>query len=331
MKYPKIIAEIAQGFEGSLKQSKLFIKAASSANADAVKFQLVYADEICTKEYKYYKLFKSLEMSNKDWNEINDYANQLKIDFIVDVFGYKSLKTAEKLRLNAVKIHATDLTNIDLIKKVSSSKINTVILGVGGAYINEIEDVIKILHNKKLEILLGFQGYPTEVKDNNISRISYVSDKVSKIHNDFTIGFAAHPKEEDYKDIISITAIGAGAKIIEKHLTLGKIMKIEDYESALNPDEFHDFVNKVKSSYLAYGGDNNPDSLSDAEENYRNFARKDIVASKEIKKNTIIAKHHTELKRSGNKNAIKILNDVIGKKLTVSLKKDQPFTKKILK
>ena len=122
------------------------------------------------------------------------------------------------------------------------------------------------------------------MKDNNISRISYVNDKVSKIHNDFTIGFAAHPKEEDYKDIISITAIGAGAKIIEKHLTLGKIMKIEDYESALNPDEFHDFVNKVKSSYLAYGGDNNPDSLSDAEENYRNFARKDIVASKEIKK-----------------------------------------------
>ena len=28
MKYPKIIAEIAQGFEGSLKQLKLFIKAA---------------------------------------------------------------------------------------------------------------------------------------------------------------------------------------------------------------------------------------------------------------------------------------------------------------
>ena len=50
--------------------------------------------------------------------EINDYANQLKIDFIVDVFGYKSLETAEKLKLNAVKIHATDLSNTDLIKKI---------------------------------------------------------------------------------------------------------------------------------------------------------------------------------------------------------------------
>ena len=39
-----------------VSNSQNFIKAASSANVDAVKFQLVYADEICTKEYKYYKL-----------------------------------------------------------------------------------------------------------------------------------------------------------------------------------------------------------------------------------------------------------------------------------
>lgn len=331
MKYPKIIAEIAQGFEGNLTQSKLFIKAASSANADAVKFQLVYADEICTREYKYYELFKSLEISIEDWSEINDYARHLNIDFIVDVFGYRSLETAEKLNLKAVKVHATDLTNLDLIKKISLSKINTVILGVGGAYINEIQDVVQILNNKTLEILLGFQGYPTEVEDNNISRISFVKDKISKIHKDFLIGFAAHPKENDYQDIVSVTAIGAGAEIIEKHLTLGKIMKIEDYESALNPDEFHEFVNKVKSSYSAYGGHNNPEILSNSEENYRNFARKDIVASVDLKENTIITKNHIELKRTGNTEAIKLLNDVIGKKLTVSLKKDQAFTKKILK
>ena len=58
----KIIAEIAQGYEGNLTQSKLFIKAAAFSGADLVKFQLVYADELCTKDYKYYDLFKSLEI-----------------------------------------------------------------------------------------------------------------------------------------------------------------------------------------------------------------------------------------------------------------------------
>ena len=35
---PKIIAEIAQGFEGDLKQSKLLVKAASSAGANVLNF-----------------------------------------------------------------------------------------------------------------------------------------------------------------------------------------------------------------------------------------------------------------------------------------------------
>ena len=42
----KIIAEIAQGFEGNFTQSKLLIKAAAKAGADSVKFQLVYAEEL---------------------------------------------------------------------------------------------------------------------------------------------------------------------------------------------------------------------------------------------------------------------------------------------
>ena len=58
----KIIAEIAQGFEGNFEQSKLLIKAAAKAGADAVKFQLVYADELATVDYQYYSLFKELEM-----------------------------------------------------------------------------------------------------------------------------------------------------------------------------------------------------------------------------------------------------------------------------
>ena len=54
-----IIAEIAQGFEGDFQKAKLFINAASKAGANCVKFQLVYADELATPDYQYYKLFKT--------------------------------------------------------------------------------------------------------------------------------------------------------------------------------------------------------------------------------------------------------------------------------
>ena len=47
----EIIAEIAQGYEGSEKLTNLLTKGAIASNADAVKFQLVYADELATPDY----------------------------------------------------------------------------------------------------------------------------------------------------------------------------------------------------------------------------------------------------------------------------------------
>ena len=91
----KIIAEIAQGFEGNFTQSKLLISAAAKSGADAVKFQLVYADELATADYQYYSLFKNLEMSEMQWKDLSDYAISLGSKLIVDVFGEKSLETAE--------------------------------------------------------------------------------------------------------------------------------------------------------------------------------------------------------------------------------------------
>ena len=66
----KIIAEAAQGFEGDPLLARLLVRAAARAGADAVKFQLVYADEIATPSYKYYDLFKKLEMPAACWKDV---------------------------------------------------------------------------------------------------------------------------------------------------------------------------------------------------------------------------------------------------------------------
>ena len=95
----EIIAEMAQGFEGSYNQAKLLVKAAASAGANAVKFQLIYADELATNDYLHYNLFKSLEMSDEDWNSINKYSEKNKIQLYLDIFGNQSLNLCQKLVL----------------------------------------------------------------------------------------------------------------------------------------------------------------------------------------------------------------------------------------
>ena len=92
------------------------------------------------------------------------------------------------------------------------------VLGVGGAHWGEIEQAIKVLKNKHLILLCGFQGYPTRTEDNHILRMNVIKEKVTVIHPNFQMGFADHPVEEQFASTFSLVALGAGAEVIENIL-----------------------------------------------------------------------------------------------------------------
>ena len=323
----QIIAEIAQGFEGNFEQSKLLIKAAAKAGADAVKFQLVYADELATKDYQYYALFQGLEMDVEKWRALNEYAHHLGIKFIVDVFGEQSLKTAQEIGLNTIKIHGTDVTNIGLLEAVAASSIETVILGIGGSFWSEIATALSLLEKKRLVLLCGFQAYPTTTEDNHIARMNVIATKASTMHQNFSMGFADHPGEDQYANTISLVALGAGANCIEKHLTLGKVMELEDYESALNPDEFATFVDQLRTGEKALGLDIDTDdfNMSNAENQYRENIRRDVVAVTDLMEGQRIGPENVTLKRTAQEETIKQISSVLGKKLNNKVLKNQPI------
>jgi N,N'-diacetyllegionaminate synthase len=167
----KIIAELAQGFEGNPQQATLLLKAAAKAGADSAKFQLIYADELATPDYKYYDLFKSLEMSDEVWQSLAYAAEEQKIELQLDIFGLRSLRLAEKIGVKTIKLHGTDIANIGLLNEVAESTVNKVFLGAGGAMLGELQNAMAILQNKEVIILLGFQGYPTP-NDSNFRSVS---------------------------------------------------------------------------------------------------------------------------------------------------------------
>lgn len=322
--FPFIIAEAAQGFEGNHELANLLAKAASKAGANAIKFQMVIADELCTRDYKYHDLFKSLELTEDQWSVVKKTCDKHSIELLFDVFGEKSLGVVNKLDVKKIKIHPTDICNIDFLNKVKTSSIDTVFLGIGGAHLEEIEFAHQILTKKEIVLILGFQGYPTNINENNILRIKGLRKKFP----DLGIGFADHEPSEEMSLMIASMALGAGYSFIEKHMTLAKCLKLEDYESALNPDEFENYSRKINIAFEALGVSESPtaQNISKSEQIYRELIRRDVVAIKKIKKGKTILPTDLGLRRTNQKDPIKNLQSVFQKIALTDLEVGEAIT-----
>ena len=138
-----IIAECAQGYSASSITDSVnlaiwLVKSAKAAGADAVKFQLVIADELATPDYKHYELFKSLELEINHWLPIASCANELSIDLVFDVFGRESLSLASILGANLLNFIPLILTTHLLNAVAEHGSFSNVIAGCGGSSKKEL-------------------------------------------------------------------------------------------------------------------------------------------------------------------------------------------------
>lgn len=328
----EIIAEMGQGFEGSFNLAMMLSKAAANTNVDSVKFQMVFADELAVKNYAYFGLFKSLELKLIDWKKIVSYLKKNKKKIYFDIFGEKSLRYSEKLNVDGVKIHPTDILNFNFLEEVRDSKINKILLGIGGINFKSIEKVINFFNRKKIVLLNGFQAYPTKMSENNLNNISVLKKKYYH-KNLIDYGFADHePSSFINTLLVSSLAIGAGANYIEKHFTLSETLKMEDYESALSPEKFNEYVNNLKKVYKAKNTLNlDRYKISSSEKKYHQTNIRQVIAKRNIFKNKVINNNDLVLKRSNDKFAIHDLDKCIGKKSKVFIKSGTPINKKLIK
>lgn len=328
----EIVAEVAQGYEGKPYQAAALISAAAASGADAAKLQLVYASELSVPSYKYHSLFQALEMADSTWMELAELARAKKIDLHLDVFGPRSLALAERVGATAVKVHGTDMANQALLELVARSAIPRVLLSCGGSLRSEIERASTIFAHKNIVLLFGFQGYPTPNAANQIARVRrYARDMAEK--KNIAIGFADHaPVDSASRFTLPATAIGAGATLIEKHLTLAQVLRLEDHEAALNPDDFAQFVILMRGCAEAIGVCQSVEDfgMDESEKNYRRQVRKHVVAVSALPAGTVLQPQHLSLKRTPAANAIDEISLAYGRRLTVDVEVDQPLTSEML-
>ena len=115
---------------------------------------------------------------------------------------------------------------------------------------------------------------------------------------------------------------GCGARIFEKHITLSRAEKGTDYQAALEPDEFKNYVRRMRTADGALGGIR-PIPLTDSDHTYRRFQKKSVVAADDIPQGTVLARHMLACLRTSGETGLspRKLPELLGRKAGRDIKR----------
>jgi len=320
-----IIAEAGVNHNGSLEKALQLVDAAHSARADAIKFQtwkveeLYIPDEITGKDYQ--KSSKTRCLSYNDFKKIKQHCGKKGLIFLSTPDEEKSADFLESINVPAFKIGSAELNNHPFLEYIAK-KNKPIMLSVGMASQEEIKASVDLIkkYNKNLILLQCVSSYPTPLTKINLKIIQDLNKKYNCIS-----GLSDHTENP----ITPSLAVAAGAKVIEKHLTVDKNWEGPDNKMSLNQEEFRGMVALVRITELTMG--DGIKKLEEIELSTKDFAKKCIVANQDLKKGTKLERSMVTFKRPFLGLEPNQLNKVLGKELQINLKKDNPLKLEDLK
>jgi sialic acid synthase SpsE len=218
-----ILAEIASSHTGDVDKCKELVIQSHKAGADGVKVQIWQQSEI--KGHPRFDNLKRFELTHQEWEAVAAAARIIGIDLWIELIGMDSSGFAERLKPYAWKLR--NQTSLVYTKALVFWRIK------------------KELEAFPRQIAIGEQGYPTRLED-ALEELDIVRHY---IEGSSEVLYADHSNIELSGYPVARMAKALGVWGIEKHICLNReeLKKdSQDYISALEPDEFRDFVEAMK-------------------------------------------------------------------------------------
>lgn len=250
-----IIAEIGINHNGSVEIAKELIKAASDAGVDAVKFQK-RTPELSVPEHQkslmrdtpwgyisYLEYRYKVEFGQDEYQEIDDYCKALGIDWLASAWDTQSLAFIEAFDPPAHKIPSALLTDHELLRAIKATG-KPAILSTGMSTMEEIHKAVKILDADNLLICHTTSSYPCPPDELNLRMIQTLMDNF-----DCPIGYSGH----EVGLVTSVIAVGLGACLVERHVTLDRAMWGSDQAASVEPQGVRTLVKYIRVTEKALG------------------------------------------------------------------------------
>lgn len=340
-----IIAEAGVNHNGDEKLAFELVDAAHKAGADIVKFQTFKAKNLVTedaeqadyqitntgKKESQLAMLSRLELSWEAHHKLLAYCKKLGIEFLSTAFDHESLDFLVKdLGLKRLKLPSGELTNAPLVLQHARTGCD-IIVSTGMATLAEIEMALGVIAfgyttddnsipsvdafqfayassegqlalKEKVTILHCTTEYPAPLDEINLRVLDTLQHAFS-----LPVGYSDHSEGIN----IPIAAVARGAKVIEKHFTLDKMMDGPDHKASLEPGELKNMVDAIRQVELALGSTLKSPTASEIKN--KNIARKSIIAATNIKAGEKITEQNIIIKRPGGGMSPYRYWDVIGK------------------
>lgn len=292
----EIIAEVANAHQGDPATALRIAWAGLDGGADAVKFQVYFADELLVRAHPRFDHFDKQSFAPDVWPGLIGGIKERGGRVICDVFGVRAVDVSENCGADGYKVHTSDLGNIPLLQAVRATG-KPVYLSSGGSTARELATALGILGGTeevgaRRVLMHGYQSFPTPIGDARLTRLAWLKTHFGHLCD---IGYQDHVDGDNpFAFHLPLMALAMGATVIEKHMTLHRAAKGIDYYSSITPDEFSKFCAVVRQAETALVGD--PLAFSETESNYRRGMKKFWVTAQAfpaghvLKQEDIVAK-----------------------------------------
>lgn len=333
-----IIGEIGQNHNGSVDIAKLIVELVSRPifesdfglelkPMDAVKLTKRDLKEELTdtqmnrpydsihsfgKTYGEHREF--LELNDEEHFEVYKYAKSRGLDFVETLCSVGCLSLLKLFQPDCLKVASRDLTNLPLLAAMAETKI-PIVLSTGMAGKKELDDALDTIskYHSNISILHCVSQYPTHPDNLNLKTITYLQ----KNYGQYVIGFSDHTIGIS----APVVAVGMGAKIIEKHITIDRNMKGTDQAGSLGPDGVFRMVRDIRVAERWAGVEDiyiEKDVLSAKVKLERSIATK-----KELKVGEIIKEEDLHLLSPGDGYKWSQRDEIVGKTVKVEVPKNE--------
>lgn len=326
-----IIAEAGVNHNGNLTLAKKLVDAAKKAGADCVKFQTFSADEIVTasapkaqyqlkltnKNESQLQMLKKLELDFDAHQELISYCRKVDIGFLSTPYSLADIDILERLGVGSYKIASGQLVEPAFLRAVAGTG-KLIYLSTGMATLAEVDDAVRTIRaagNDQLVLLQCTTNYPSRHQDANLLAIPTMAASFETI-----MGYSDHTQS----DTACLVAIGLGARVIEKHLTLDRNLPGPDHAASATPEEFSHLCMAIREAELTLGsGKKEP---CEAEILNACSMRRSLVAARRIKAGEIIQEYMLTCKRPGTGIRPNLLPEVVGCAATREIQQDEIIT-----